>query len=420
MRLLSSKRRMAVIGLAVGLVAGTGGVAIAYFTSSGTGNGSALTGEGANLTINQLSTSNAVAYNSIVNPRVPDTWGLSFGGTNTTEFGTQVTLASATSTLNSVDVTFVSEACQSGSGLTCVTTPGATFTSAPITLTVYDPTTMAVIGSSTKTFQIPYRPSAAGASSSTCGAGTGNNWSNFPNDGSQWYDPTTNNCYYGIKYMAVFPFSSVALSSDSVVYGISYDATSGPTSSLNVALSDEATQVSVGSNTNPGNLFVRVGSGGNADGGSSGQVTCSTVSGANFVSYPTAAGNSNNCGMMAPQNGTFVADTPQVQFNTQSSFPTALVPGGPGQPIDFSITNAGSTPARVGAVTFAVSPSSLPTGCDINWFSTLQSSVAINVTIPGGATVDYQPSGAVLALMESGTNQDKCEGLALNLNFTSN
>ena len=41
MKLVSSKRRMAVIGLTVGLIAGASGLAFAYFTSTGSGNGSA-------------------------------------------------------------------------------------------------------------------------------------------------------------------------------------------------------------------------------------------------------------------------------------------------------------------------------------------------------------------------------------------
>ena len=41
MKLISSKRRMAVVGLTVALIAGAGGLAFAYLTSSGNGTGSA-------------------------------------------------------------------------------------------------------------------------------------------------------------------------------------------------------------------------------------------------------------------------------------------------------------------------------------------------------------------------------------------
>lgn len=418
-RLFRINKRVAVAGLATGLIMAAGGVAVAFFTSNGTGSGTVYTGTGANLTISQLAPNSQVVYNSIVDPQNPDTWGLSFGGTNATAFGNSINLASTSSILKNVIVSFVSEACQTGAGLTCVTTPGATFVSNPITLTLYDPSNnMAVIGFVTNSFTMPYRPSAAGASDPHCGATSGLNWANYPNTGSQWYDPITNNCYYGIKYAATFDFTSANLTlPTNVVYGISYNATSGPTSSLNVEMSNEATDVTVGSNANPGNVFVAAGSLTNALGGPNGQVTCSSV-GTSFASYSTAPGNANNCGLQVPQNNTIVADNPQVQFSIGAANSIGLVPGGPGQPIDFSIHNNGSGPAHVQSVQFALG--TLPSGCAGSWFNKIQPLVPINVTIPGGATVSYQPSGAMLALLESNTNQDACAGQALPITFTSN
>jgi hypothetical protein len=46
MKLFSSKRRMAVVGVTVGLIAGASGLAAAYFTSQGTGTGSGVVGNG--------------------------------------------------------------------------------------------------------------------------------------------------------------------------------------------------------------------------------------------------------------------------------------------------------------------------------------------------------------------------------------
>lgn len=51
MKLFSSKRRMAVIGLTVGLIAGASGLAVAYFTSGGSGTGSAPIGSASPLTV---------------------------------------------------------------------------------------------------------------------------------------------------------------------------------------------------------------------------------------------------------------------------------------------------------------------------------------------------------------------------------
>ncbi|MEO9180644.1 MAG: hypothetical protein ABI298_03230 [Acidimicrobiales bacterium] len=57
MKLISSKRRMAVVGLTVGLVAGAGGLAFAFFTASGSGTGSGAVGSAGAFTITSASPS---------------------------------------------------------------------------------------------------------------------------------------------------------------------------------------------------------------------------------------------------------------------------------------------------------------------------------------------------------------------------
>jgi hypothetical protein len=83
------------------------------------------------------------------------------------ELGNEVTLANP-GPLNSVTVTMVSLACESGSafGGDCESIPGATF-KVPITLTLYGinsagsaNTAGPPIAKETETFDIPYRPSA--------------------------------------------------------------------------------------------------------------------------------------------------------------------------------------------------------------------------------------------------------------------
>ncbi len=49
----------------------------------------------------------------------------------------------------------------------------------------------------------------------------------------------------------------------------------------------------------------------------------------------------------------------------------------------------------------------------------IQPSISLDVTIPPGGTVNYQPSGGSVALIESDTDQDVCEGATLGLTFTS-
>jgi hypothetical protein len=115
-----------------------------------------------------------------------------------------------------------------------------------------------------------------------------------------------------------------------------------------------------------------------------------------------------------------------VQFNGLASGSFVLLPGGPAEAIDFSITNLGGYAAYVQGVTFAITSITGTASAADNaaclasgWFTLVQPSIPVGVTIPVSATVDYQPSGGAIALIESGTNQDICENAVLGLTFTS-
>jgi hypothetical protein len=237
-------------------------------------------------------TTPTVLYSSLVSPSSAQNppnewWSLSYGGTNTTEFGDKVTLASA-SPITSATVMLDSQAVGTG-----------TFP-VPVTFTIYAPggtggSVGTVLATKTKTFQVPYRPAG---NPTACAASTS---SIFPgsNDGTQWFNPATGSCYYGVVFPAKFAFAApYATLPSTVVYGISYNATSGPASSLNVLFSTESASgaVTTGSDTDPGNLFVQAGAGSNDVGGSTGELTCSTVpSSGSFAEYNTAVGSSG-CG----------------------------------------------------------------------------------------------------------------------------
>jgi hypothetical protein len=181
------------------------------------------------------------------------------------ELGNEVTVGSHSDrALTNVILGLSSWACQAGAWNTndCVTTPGATF-SIPITLNIYNPpaagsyTPASLITSVTRTFEVPYRPSE---SSQCVGAQVG-----------EWYDPASQSCYHGLYTTVDFHVDGVKLPS-TFVYGISYNTTTyGPSpigaapchatpegcpyDSLNIALTQDPTNVSVGSDTLPGTVF---------------------------------------------------------------------------------------------------------------------------------------------------------------------
>ncbi len=218
------------------------------------------------------------------------------------EIGNEVNLAPSTQPLTNVTVTMSSWACESG-GWTgsppCTTTPGATF-AVPITFSIYNPgatpgTVGALITRDTQTFNIPFRPSANPA----C-AGAPTKWM-----------ASSGTCYNGLANNITFGFSSQSIVlPTSVVYGISYDTdhygpqpiggSTSPTDSLNVAFTTESSDVSTGSDVNPGNIFVNSASATNAN------LFCGSVIPDVFMKA------SNGCVSGSPPSN----DIPAVQFAT--------------------------------------------------------------------------------------------------------
>ena len=141
-----------------------------------------------------------------------------FEATQTDEFGDQIRLAPGGKKLKKVTVAMSSWACETGTGATCVTTPGATFDES-IKLTLYrannpDPDLPGdVIATRKRTFAIPFRPSA---DPGNCAATP-----------TQWYSSDDDACYSGKALTIVFEFSGLKIPKE-LVYGISYNtSTSG-------------------------------------------------------------------------------------------------------------------------------------------------------------------------------------------------
>ena len=110
-----------------------------------------------------------------------------------------------------VSVLMSSWGCEDGGGTTCVTTPGATF-SHPITLNVYTrgvgDAAGALIATQTKTFAIPYRPSAEPLCSG----------------GSAWSPDGGVTCFNGFATKITFDALSVPIPDD-VVVTVAYNTT---------------------------------------------------------------------------------------------------------------------------------------------------------------------------------------------------
>lgn len=220
-------------------------------------------------------TASKVLYNSLV-PAPGNLPSVGFEATQAAQFGNEITLTRSAKAATVV-VTMDSWGCQSGTweADTCSTTPGSKF-SEPITLNIYqapatDPTTQAdtpgsglpgsVVASVTKTFAIPYRPSA-------------NNTKCIGDESGNWFDSTNGECFPGLATNITFNLSSLHITlPQTFVFGIAYntsdygvapygDATACHTTSegcgydsLNIGLSYDPDNLNVGSNPYPGYVW---------------------------------------------------------------------------------------------------------------------------------------------------------------------
>ena len=170
-----------------------------------------------------------------------------FEATSTSQFGGEVELAGPTLNTTKVSVALSSWACQSGGAEdgSCVTTPGAKF-EWPVTLHIYTAgggdSVGTQIASLTKTFKMPYRPSASPKCTGESAGG--------------WY--RKGECFHGRLFKITFTMRGVTLPSKAII-SVSYNTsdygsepqrpkpcnatTAGcPYDSLNVGLTEPANE----------------------------------------------------------------------------------------------------------------------------------------------------------------------------------
>ena len=195
-----------------------------------------------------------------------------FEATSASEVGDEVALAGTQRKLNAISVTMSTWACQYGSwnAGNCAS-PNHTLTSPlSITLNIYaagtpqsDGTVLpgALIAKATKSFAIPYRPSANYDKCNT-----------HNNASGKWWNAADGKCYNGKKFTITFQFGSLGLTlPDDVVLGVAYNTSNfgyhpfGQSTAcytadggcfydaLNVGLGSDG--ITTGSKPNPGTVY---------------------------------------------------------------------------------------------------------------------------------------------------------------------
>jgi hypothetical protein len=365
-RLFRFNKKMAVAGLAVGLVMGVGGFAFAFFTSTGNGTGSANVGKSATLQISQ----NGAVYDSLIpaNGYVQDQAFFS----TINAFGNVVNLTSA-GFLDNVVVAFRNWGCTVNQA---------------VTLDLYNPGNYTTpIAEQTVTANFP------GPQTSNCGA-----WPGPPPD-------VTNVTFFANQGKLNYVGTSVAFA----ISGLKG-------TSINVALSSSGNNLAVGSDAVGGEVLVNpadTGAGLNSDTGCSSTLTSGVLQTTNVWGCTTPA---NNGGAYGDAQG---ADIPAIEFNMLGSGTTPPLFPGQTEAISFTVHNTGSGPAMVNTVTptlSGVTGAVDSNACDTSGWFTFGNS-AINQEVPAGGSVT---GTAYVSMSDTNSSQDVCQGADLGLSFTSN
>jgi hypothetical protein len=115
-----------------------------------------------------------------------------------------------------------------------------------------------------------------------------------------------------------------------------------------------------------------------------------------------------------------------VDFSAVSA-PTGLYPGGPAQALDYTVENNADFDQYVGSVSIVLDSikdsanANVVAGCTAADFTLVQPDEEPGV-IGSGETVVYDesnPSGASIAMNETGFNQDDCKNVTLNFTLTA-
>jgi hypothetical protein len=387
MKIFKTHRKLAVATLAFVVVAVTGGAAFAYFTSTGSGTGSAKTGTSNNVTISQI----GAGYDSLIS-NGGYTQDQCFACDGPNELGNSISLSSP-------------DASQLTTVVVAIDNWGAAETGVPMTLTISNTVDGAI--SDTQDFSL----------NPAINIGT---------------DPSVNN--------VVFDFSSQdAFVESPFVYGITFNTTAGAppvaaADSLNVALSSSTTDISTGSDTTAGNIWLDDTFGNNND-----FPTCTNnaaLSAGVFEAVAVDCGPYNPSNPGAYGNEVPTDDIPAVEVNVVGGDVEGLFPGDSAQPIEFAITNTGTGNVQVASVSVALDTSGADVatpaladipGCLSAWYQINNSPQALGPSagsIPPGTTIftTTSPTASDLSIqmLNPATSQDACELADIGLKFSSN
>jgi hypothetical protein len=150
-----------------------------------------------------------------------------------------------------------------------------------------------------------------------------------------------------------------------------------------------------------------------------GSVAAVLLGGAVAVAFWTTTGSGTGAGDVG-------SDIPVTV--SQDSTVSGLVPGGPAAPLDFTVSSTAPGPQQISDVAISVTVDGSPAGCTAADFSITQPSKPSGGTplaVPANGSLSFTSAGAgptggtgaAIAMVNSGTNQDACKNVDLTLTY---
>jgi hypothetical protein len=140
------------------------------------------------------------------------------------------------------------------------------------------------------------------------------------------------------------------------------------------------------------------------------------VGGGLAIAYWTTTGSGTGA-------GTVGTDTPVTV--TQDSTVADLVPGGPADPLNFTIENDSDGPQRISSVSISITDVTAPGSCSAADFDVDQPNTGSFVDLPVGDTTftsgsggNVANTGAQVSMINSVSNQNGCKGATLEFTYT--
>ncbi|MGD0167482.1 MAG: hypothetical protein ABSC51_09390 [Gaiellaceae bacterium] len=136
-------------------------------------------------------------------------------------------------------------------------------------------------------------------------------------------------------------------------------------------------------------------------------VALAIASGVAFAYFSSSGSNTGTAGVGTSQS---------LAVAQSGTVPSGLVPGGPAQDVQVTVTNNASFKQSLSALTISLDNTQLPAGCDASWFTVTSPTVASPIVLAAHASTNLTGS---IQMTESNSLQDNCKNATLHLNFVA-